>query len=134
MKPFFSKITSTTLALLVLLSTFSFTVEKHYCGGFLMDVSFVGNAGGCRMEMTKTAVFKIKNCCKSEIHKIKGQDELQPSSKLKFDFQKQPLFATFLISYKSLFVDINSKKIVSKNFSPPDIPIDYQVLHQSFLI
>ncbi|QOD59544.1 hypothetical protein H9I45_09215 [Polaribacter haliotis] len=134
MKQVFSKITSTTLALLVLLSTFSFTVEKHYCGDFLMDVSYVGNADGCNMEMAKTVISKIKTCCKDEIHKIEGQDELQSNSELKFDFQKQQFLGTFLISYKDLFLDNTSEKTVYKDFSPPDIPIDYQVLYQSFLI
>jgi len=54
MKRSFTKITSSLLALLVLLSTLSFTVESHYCGDFLVDVSYVGQADGCGMEKSSS--------------------------------------------------------------------------------
>ena len=47
MKTYLLKIASSLMALFVLFSTFSFTVEKHYCGEFLMDVSFTGAADNC---------------------------------------------------------------------------------------
>ena len=74
MKKSFSKIASFLLALLVLFSTFSFTVEKHFCGEFLMDVSFIGHADDCGMDMENVSAKK-KNCCKDEVHHIEGQDE-----------------------------------------------------------
>ena len=42
MKEFLVKISSFLLAFLVLISTFSFTVDSHYCGDFLIEVSFTG--------------------------------------------------------------------------------------------
>ncbi|MEE9406855.1 MAG: hypothetical protein V3V28_02145 [Polaribacter sp.] len=134
MQHVFTKITSTLLAFLVLFSTFSFTVEKHYCGEFLVDVSYVGEAEGCDMKMDKTSVTKKKNCCKDEIHKIEGQDELQQISIDKIDFKKQQFLAAFFVSYSNLFIEITSNQNLYKDFSPPDIPLDYQVLHQTFLI
>ncbi len=132
MKSTFSKILSTLLAFLVLFSTFSFTVEKHYCGEFLMDVSFMGDADDCGMEMEK--VVKKKSCCKDEVHHIEGQDELQQNSVQDFNLEKQQFVAAFFISYKDLFIKNESKNILYRDFSPPDIPKDYQVLFQSFLI
>ncbi|WP_299012566.1 hypothetical protein [uncultured Polaribacter sp.] len=129
-----TKITSTLLAILVLFSTFSFTVESHYCGEFLMDVSFTGNAKDCGMEMEQQAITKKKNCCTDETHTFEGQDELQPNTELKFDLKKQQFFTSFLISYQQLFSDKSSENKYYKDFSPPDIPRDYQVLFQSFLI
>ncbi|MEN8775538.1 MAG: hypothetical protein ABF263_05155 [Polaribacter sp.] len=134
MKKAFTKITSLLLALLVLLSTFSFTVETHYCGDFLMDISFIGHADDCGMEMEKKSFYKKKNCCKDEVITAKGQDELQQFNELKLDFDKQQFVTAFLISYQNLFVEKVSKNIFYKDFSPPDIPRDYQILHQSFLI
>ena len=134
MKQIFSKILSFLLALLVLFSTFSFTVEKHYCGEFLMDVSFTGDANDCGMKMEAKALAKKKSCCKDEIHKIEGQDELQQFSFDDFDLEKQQFVAAFVISYQDLFIRNESKKTYYKDFSPPDIPKDYQVLYQSFLI
>ncbi|KGL58625.1 HYC_CC_PP family protein [Polaribacter sp. Hel1_85] len=133
MKHIISKIASFSLALLVLFSTFSFTVEKHYCGEFLMDVSFTGDADNCGMEMEIKSAKK-KNCCKDEIHHIEGQDELQQVSIDDFDISKQQFLVAFHISFNDLFVENESKKTYYKDFSPPDIPIDYQVLYQSFLI
>lgn len=131
MKSYLLKIASLTLALLVLFSTFSFTVEKHYCGDFLMDVSFTGDADDCGMEME---TMKKKKCCKDEIHHIEGQDELQQFSIDNFDLEKQQFVAAFLISHKDLFIKDESKNKICKDFPPPDNPKDFQVLYQSFLI
>ncbi|QNM84738.1 hypothetical protein H9W90_11085 [Polaribacter pectinis] len=134
MKQVSTKIASTLLAFLVLFSTFSFTVEKHYCGDFLVDVSFVGEANSCAMEMDAAAKTIKKKCCKDEVHKIEGQDELQHNSIDKLDFQKKQFLTAFFVSYKNLFIEIDTKTNFYKDFSPPDIPLDYQVLYQSFLI
>lgn len=134
MKQILIKIASFLMALLVLFSTFSFTVEKHYCGDFLVDVAYVGKAEGCGMKMDSTTISKKKNCCKDEIHQIEGQDELQQSSDLKFDIKNQQLLTAFFVSHKDLFIEDQSKKTNYKDFYPPDIPLDYQVSYQAFLI
>ena len=132
MKQVFSKIASFLLALLVLFSTFSFTVEKHYCGDSLMDVSFIGNANDCGLEMQEIAAKT--NCCKNEIHQIKGQDQLRQTQVDDFDFSKQQFLASFYISFNDLFLEQDSKEINYNNISPPEILLDYQVIYQSFLI
>ena len=133
MKQHLSKITSFLLALMVLFSTFSFTVEKHYCGESLMDVSFIGDADTCGMDMEKVSTKK-KNCCKDEVHFMEGQDELQQIQIDDLDFSKQQFIVSFYISYTDLFIENESNKTNYKNLYLPDIPIDYQVLYQSFLI
>lgn len=133
MKQRFINIASFLLALLVLFSTFSFKVEKHFCGEFLMDISFIGDADDCGMHMEK-ASLKKKNCCKDEVHYIKGQDELQQTSVDEFNFYKQQFLVSVFVSYDNLLVENKSNKIYFKDSSPPDTPIDYQVLYQSFLI
>lgn len=134
MKQFLTKIASFSLALLVLLSTFSFTVDKHYCGDFLVDVSFTGETEGCGMKMDKTSATKMKNCCKDEVHKFEGQDELQNHKVENITFENQQFLFSFITAYKDLFVEIESKNNFYKDFSPPDIPKNYQILHQTFLI
>ncbi len=133
MKQAFIKISSILIAFLVLFSTFSFTVEKHYCGDFLMDISYVGEADGCDMEMDKVSSTK-KNCCKDEVHKIEGQDELQQTSVDDFDLEKQQFLVAYIVSYNNLLVEVGSQNNFYKDFSPPDIPFDYQVSYQTFLI
>lgn len=134
MKQFLTKIASFTLALLVLLSTFSFTVDKHYCGDFLVDISFTGETEGCGMKMNQPSATKMKNCCKDEVQKFEGQDELQNNKVENITFENQQFLTTFFISYKDLFTENKSDKDFYKDFSPPDIHKDYQVLHQTFLI
>jgi hypothetical protein len=134
MKATFTKTTTCLLAFLVLFSTFSFTVEKHYCGDFLVDVSYLAKAENCGMNMDTVAPTKRKNCCKDEVYKIEGQDELQQFSDLTFDFEKQQFLVAFYISKIDLFIALASKGTFYKDFSPPNIPIDYQVCYQTFLI
>ena len=134
MKNLFIKISSFLLAFLVLFSTFSFTVEKHYCGDFLVEVSFTGKTEGCGMQMEKVAQTKKKNCCKDEVHKIEGQDKLQFHKIEKISFEKQQFLTAFVISYADLFVNNESVNNLYKDFSPPDIRLDYQILYQTFLI
>ena len=134
MKHIVKNITSVLMAFLVLISTFSFTVEKHYCGDFLVDVSFTGNAKECNMEEGSADVVKMKKCCKNEITQIKGQDELQQYSLDEITFENQQFLTAFVISKKNLFNNYEVKKSVPQYyFPPPNIERDYQVLFQSFL-
>lgn len=122
------------MAVIVLLSTMSFTVEKHYCGDFLVDVSFIGEAEKCNMNANKAALMKKKNCCKDEVHHIEGQDELQKDSSNKLTFEQQKAIIAFAFSYQSLFVGFTKEKKYYHDFSPPDLERDLQVLYQTFLI
>jgi hypothetical protein len=134
MKQIIAKKTSLLLAFLVLFSTFSFTVEKHYCGDLLMDVSFTGNAEGCAMNLDAVASAKKKNCCKDEVHQIDGQDLLQFNKTEKISFNKQQFITAFLVFKADLLLKNESENNFNKEFSPPDIRLEYQILYQTFLI
>ena len=71
MKKVFYKISSFSMALLVLFSTLSFTVESHYCGDILVDSSVFGAAETCGMEIQKQSNssecdITKSNCCSDE--------------------------------------------------------------------
>ena len=134
MKQFLTKIASFILAFLVLFSTLSFSVDTHYCGDFLIDVSFIGQAEGCLDNVSSENILKTKKCCKDEVQQFKGLDELQANKVKNITFKKEYLFSAFIISYKNLLITNESKKRFYQDFSPPDIPVDYQILFQSFLI
>ena len=131
-----SKIASIILAVLVLFSTFSFTVEKHYCGDFLVDVSYLGEADNCSKGETDSCdtMQKKKKCCKNEVHQIDGQDEIQKSSTEKISFQQAKLFVAFYTSYKLLFQNLEKQFVPHQYYSPPDLIFDIQVLHEVFII
>ena len=134
MKQFLSKIASFTLAFLVLFSTFSFTVDTHYCGDFLIDVSFIGEADGCLDVVSSENILQTKNCCKDEVQQFKGQDELRLTNFDKISFEKQQFLTAFIISYQNIFSRTQVEKINLNDFLPPEIHQNYQVKHQSFLI
>jgi hypothetical protein len=134
MKRFLYKIASILMALMVLLSTFSFTVEKHYCGDFLVDISFVGDASSCGGQQDISSEMKIKSCCKDEIEHLKGQDELLKKTIEELTFNQQKSLVIFAVSFLNVFEEIQLKKEYFKDFPPPNLYQNYQVLHQSFLI
>ncbi|MCH3881925.1 MULTISPECIES: HYC_CC_PP family protein [Tenacibaculum] len=135
MKQFLKNITSVILAFLVLFSTFSFTVEKHYCGDFLVDVSYTGDAKECNMDNGTSNVVQMKKCCKNEVEQVKGQDELQQNSIHKITFKDQQFIISFVIAYVDLLSNSEQDRSLFEYQSPPpNLDRDYQVFYQSFLI
>ena len=134
MKSIFTKISSALLAFLVLFSTLSFTVESHYCGGFLMDISVVGEANDCGMKVEQKMAKEKINCCKDEVIITDGQDELHPASFGTLNFEKQQFLSTFYSSNLNLVKEEYSRNVIYKAFHRPVIPINYQIKYQSFLI
>lgn len=130
-KPFF-KIITFTLALLVLISTLSFSVEKHFCGDFLVDMTFFIDAEKCTMETRD--IMKKKLCCKDVVDVVLGQDELKLASLEDFEFKQQQLFTSFVFSYYKIFENLPNTIISLNDYSPPSLIFDIQVLDQVFLI
>lgn len=136
MKQKIIKILTVTLALLVLFSTFSFTVEKHYCGDFLVDVSYLGQADTCNLgsDIDCGNVIKRKKCCKNEVHHIDGQDEIQKVSLEKIDFHQIKIFPAPYTLYELLFQDFEKQLVSYKDYSPPDIVFSVQIFYDVFII
>jgi hypothetical protein len=99
-----------------------------------VDVSFVGEAESCAMSTDLIACAKKNNCCTVEIQKVVGQDQLRFHQIEKLSFSKQQFIIPFLVSKNDLFIKNESENNIYKDFSPPDIPLDYQILYQTFLI
>ena len=131
------KISTTLLSLLVLFSSMSFTIDEHYCGTNLMDVSYFGDADNCGSEEVtmNSSISSVKqnNCCKNETTLL----ESSIFNKEKF-INLQHIDAEVLFfkanSYLGTYKDIAIEIEYYTNFSPPDIAQDIQVLHQAFLI
>ncbi len=126
------KIFSISLSLLVLFSTVSFTVEKHYCGDTLVDVSIFTEAEKCGMEAQD--MLQKKSCCKDEVDVVQGQDELKAPSFEDLNIEQQQLLVAFTQSYSSLFESFPKEVIPPTDYSPPNLVYDIQVLDQVFLI
>ena len=130
------KLTALSLSLLVLLSTFSFTIEKHFCGDTLIDIAVFTQAEKCSNEAMEIEIASIskKSCCKDEVNLIKGQDELKLNTFEDLKFQEQLFLQVFAYSYVDLFQGLSEQVIPFKDYSPPEIVRDIQVLDEVYLI
>ncbi|WP_326492543.1 HYC_CC_PP family protein, partial [Sinomicrobium oceani] len=145
MKKVFFKISSFLLAFLVLFSTVSFTVEKHFCGDFLVDTALFVKADSCGMVAEKIQSPTIKDtgssactvsktsCCSDEIALIQGQDTLQKATSLEWQHQLVSVQA-FVYVYLNLFEGLKENVIPFRDYAPPLVVQDIQVLHDTFLI
>ncbi len=120
------------MALLVLFSTVSFTIEKHFCGDTLVDVSMFVEADKCAMEALE--ILQKKTCCKDAIDVVKGQDELIVSAFDDLDFEQQQFVIAFTFSNINGFESLPKQTIPHKDYSPPNLISDIQVLDQVFII
>ncbi len=130
-------ITAICLAFFVMASTMSFTINEHYCGGSLVDTSLFVKADTCMMEdmlMSNSDTASIKdNCCNDVITIVDGQDEVHQNGK-QISFQHQLFITTFLYTYSALFSNNESTVVAFKEYIPPILVKDIQVLDEAFLI
>ncbi|UJH89820.1 hypothetical protein LZ575_12430 [Antarcticibacterium sp. 1MA-6-2] len=133
MRKKFQKAISTLLALLVLVSTFSFTVDKHFCGSILVDLAVFSEAETCGMEMDFEMGIAEDSCCTNEKTAVEGQDELKISFN-SLDLDQQIFLTSFTHTFLNLFEGASLEVIPFKDYTPPLLVTDIQVLDQVFLI
>lgn len=126
------------MALIVLFSTFSFTVEQHYCGDILVDYSLFGQAESCSMDVQKASEAQEcnlakQNCCDDETLSIEGQDDLQLSFE-KLTLDQQQFVVSFVYSYLNLFEGLPENIVPFNDYPPPFLIKDILILDQTFLI
>jgi len=129
---FISKIGSISLALLVLVSTMSFTIDSHYCGNILVDKAILSKAQTCEMHKQMHSEDE-SSCCDNEVEIIEGQDILQ-FSKAEFDLDIPLEFTVFSLIY-FCDLDVFEKQIDEfQSYNPPQHSLDLQLLNEVFLI
>ena len=127
-----TKILSTTiLSFLVLFSSFSIAINEHYCGKKLVDTAINTSAKSCCASKNKT---KEKGCCNDKTEILKSSLEFHAQS---FEFSLS--HSDFIIETQYVFaknkVEFTSKNnFVYKNYTPPKIHYDFQIMNQTFLI
>lgn len=138
MKNGVQKFSSLILALLVLVSTFSFSIEKHFCGDLLVDLAVFSKVKDCGMsshdmDSMMIAGMLSDSCCTNTQLAIDGQDEL----KISFDnlnFNQQVFVAAITFSFIELFDGTLELVIPFKDYSPPILVTDIHLMDQVFLI
>jgi len=125
------------MALLLLLSTISWTVEKHMCMGRVLDIAWFDSADDCGMEaglaLLGNSIEDENHCCDNESFTMQGLDDLTLDIST-FDFSQQVFLISFTTSYLRLFQETIDKNIVFDSYPPPILAEDLNILHQVFLI
>ncbi|MFB9272058.1 MULTISPECIES: HYC_CC_PP family protein [Flavobacteriaceae] len=137
MKQVIHKIMSFVMAVVVLCSTMSFTIDMHYCGDALVDSAIFHKAATCGMEMENSlndgCSTSKKNCCNNEKLIVKGQDELQFSI-AKIAFEQQVFIASFVYTYSSPFTSSDKSVTFYKDYKPPLVIRQIYKIDETYLI
>lgn len=132
------KISACLLAMLLLFSTSAFAVNIHYCGEHFAGVSFFGTEMICGMENMQVSEnsschLHTESCCHIQKITVQGQNKLQATKENLTPYQ-QIFVAAFFITYTDLFQNIEEQVIPFKNYTPPLLVKDIQVLDETYLI
>lgn len=120
------------MAFLVLFSTVSFTVDKHFCGEVLVDQAVFSEAQTCGMHGDMHASAEDP-CCDEEKVLVEGQKEL----KISFDelsFEQQDFLVGFSHSYLKSFIGEPQAETPFFHYRSPLLVYDIQLLNETFLI
>ena len=137
MKQILLKIKAFFLAILFLIASNTYAVTSHFCGSFVVDVSYLGKAESCGMEVSEDdcdSKTQIKSNCCTESTQLFDSD----LSNFTKQFDAQFFDIAFVPSFVESYIELYSKKKNEYNFpkdkSPPYISKDFQVLFETFLI
>ncbi len=144
MKILLHKIATLLMTFVLLFSTMSFTVHKHFCKGELAAMRFYFHADTCQTsnvsnEFTKNCdADKVdqKSCCQDETASIDGNQQLtnHHDGDCKCSLQQLQFITSFVYTNLQLY-DLLERNIVPyQHYSPPLLIQDIPVLDQSFLI
>ncbi|MFT4565080.1 MAG: hypothetical protein ACI9FN_000028 [Saprospiraceae bacterium] len=136
------RITSFTLAMLMLFTSVGFSADLHFCKGELQSFSFFGKAESCHtakkscpfhtnMVLTDNAE---KDCCSNKSIEV---DDLDTDFNVSPDLQLSDLQLSFATSFAYSFFSLSLPKAVKSSFLErvnPLPPRDIYVLLESFLL
>ncbi len=141
MKQFFHNILSFSLALIVLFSSFSFTVNKHLCGGEIANTTFFLSADNCGMDMQvcensiskkQTSIDK-EPCCENTSELIQGNDNNQQAQQFQLDIPQMEFLTVFVYTFISKFQETTSVSSFVM-YKPPLVYKNIQTYFQVFRI
>ena len=140
MKAILQKISAIVMAVVLVFTTMSFTVNMHYCGDTLIKYSFTQPIESCGMDTDEKfsptvcdEVLSKDSCCSYEQLLVEGQDEVKVSWH-SFSIAQQATFRINSYSHIPLFLGAKQKLSSFKAHAPPLIVRDIYVLDQSFLL
>jgi len=117
----------------------SFSISEHFCGDQLVDTSYFFTADSCNMMDMQMPVssdectIEKEDCCSDNNEFIQGGSEVQPIV-TSLNLEQQFYIASFVYTYINLFEGLENNVIPFKNYIPPLIVKDIQVIDNVFLI
>ncbi|WP_435314903.1 HYC_CC_PP family protein [Cellulophaga fucicola] len=129
------RITAIALIFLVLISTVSFAVEKHFCCGELVAMSVYPKDYNCEANDVLVATNMAQDsCCTGILEAVKGQDKITTST------VKYAKVVTQYFVVSNIYVVSGSlylkqyKNTITKKYVPPLLVQDAQIQHQVYII
>lgn len=131
----FRSLSSLALSLLVLMSSSSFMVGIHVCGGSVQDVQLFAHSQGCGMEKKKTPPCHkpAKPCCEDETIVHQGDSFKGSAADVSFAGvipTVADVAALFISEIIPTVLEVNAKTV----YDPPLPPDDLILTHGVFLI
>jgi hypothetical protein len=140
MKQKLHKPSAVFMALLLLFSTLSFSMDMHFCGDHLVDFSLFQKAEGCGMmsaveksPVDCAVVEADMDCCTDIQILVEGQDDFNGSFD-QLSFSQQIFITSFIYSYVNLFEGFENSSPGDWQYASPPLIRDTRVLYQTFLI
>ena len=128
------------MAVLILFSTSSFTVDMHFCCNKLVDMSLIGKAKVCaekvqkKKEPTKQCTtLQEKDCCSNQSFVKTGDDTIK-NANTQLEAESIIFLNTFFYVYVNLFEGLEKNIVPFKQYRPPLLSKDIQILHETYLI
>lgn len=120
------------IAIIVLLSSISFTVHKTYCKGTLVNTSIFDEISVCNNVFNDSCSVS-ENCCSHKKQVIDGQTELQISKTISYDLKKDISFSV------CQYFHLEKTNLISEftplyKYNPPPLIIETHPLFQIFII
>ncbi len=112
-------ILSVITATLLVVSTISFSLEKHFCLGQLVDISLLSDASCAAKNSAAThcddAELDSLNCCDNQVSVVEGQDLETTVSQKSVDLKKakQSAISAAAVWVKDLLFSIVNKQVSS---------------------
>jgi hypothetical protein len=138
MKSIAQKIGAFIMAVVILISTTSFTIDLQYCGKELVDTAIFSMVNTCDSEQNKTST---DNCCESEATccydeqiVIGGVGDLTLISISKLKVSEQILWTAPNFSSRITFEEFVQHGNWNQQYIPPLLSPNFQKLHQIFLL
>ncbi|WP_295182686.1 hypothetical protein [uncultured Christiangramia sp.] len=129
------KLLVSLLALLVLVTTNSFAIEKHFCGERLIDTSVFAELEKCPGCLdAKDNIPSESECCTDVVDVLEGQDITTVKKIDDLDVDQQVFLVAFGKAFFSLFQPESKSPENSLYYDPPTISFDLQSCYQVYLI